>query len=84
MAKEFLELDGPDVICHYVYGSNLKTANAFIKQLNNIGEDIFAEFTNNQFDDQTIVVSSTTHDVAGIDFIVRQQLLVFNQDVSRV
>lgn len=82
MAKEFLELDGPDVICHYVYGSNLETANAFIKQLNNSGEDIFAEFTNNQFDDQTIVVSSTTHDAAGIDFIVRQQLLMFNQDVS--
>lgn len=40
MAKEFLELDGPDVICHYVYGSNLGTANAFIKQLNNSGEDI--------------------------------------------
>ena len=84
MAKEFLKLDGPDVICHYVYDSNLETANAFIKQLNNIGEDTFAEFTNNQFDDQTIVVSSTTHDAAGIDFIVRQQLLMFNQGVSGV
>lgn len=84
MAKEFLELDGPDVICHYVYGSNLETANAFIKQLNNGGENIFAEFSNNQFDDQTIVVSSTTHDAAGIDFIIRQQLLMFNQDISGV
>lgn len=84
MSKEFLELDGPDVICHYVYGSNLETANAFIKKLNNSGEDIFAEFTNNQFDDQTIVVSSTTHDATGIDFIVRQQLLMFNQDVLGV
>lgn len=55
-----------------------------VKQLNNSGEDIFAEFTNNQFDDQIIVVSSTSHDAAGIDFIVRQQLLMFNQDVPRV
>lgn len=31
MAKEFLGLDGPDVICHCVYGSKLETANAFIK-----------------------------------------------------
>ena len=84
MTKEFLNLDGPDVICHYVYDSNLETANAFVKHLNNSGEDIFAEFTDSQFDDQTIVVSSISHDAAGIDFIVRQQLLMFNQDVSMV
>lgn len=84
MAKEFLNLDGPDVICHYIYDSNYETIEKFVKQLNNSGEDIFAEFTNNQFDDQTIVVSSTSHDAAGIDFIVRQQLLMFNQDVSGV
>lgn len=84
MAKELLNLDGPDVICHYVYDSDNKTIYTFVKWLNNSGEDIFAEFTNNQFDDQTIVVSSTTHDAAGIDFIVRQQLLMFNQDVSGV
>lgn len=84
MAKEFLKLDGPEAICYYTYDSNRETIYAFVKQLNNIGEDIFAEFTNNQFDDQTIVVSSASHDAAGIDFIVRQQLLIFNQDVSWV
>nr|DAQ26278.1 MAG TPA: hypothetical protein [Caudoviricetes sp.] len=36
------------------------------------------------FDNWTIVVSSTTHDAARIDFIVRQQLLIFNQDISGV
>ena len=25
MAKEFLKLDGPDVICHYIYDSNRET-----------------------------------------------------------
>lgn len=84
MAKELLKLDGPDVICHYIYDSNRETIYAFVKQLNNSGEDIFVEFTNNQFDDQTIVVSSTSHDASGIDFIVRQQLLMFNQDVFGV
>lgn len=84
MAKEFLKLDGPDVICHYTYDSDRKTVYTFVNWLNNSGEDIFAEFTNSQFDDQTIVVSSTTHDADGIDFIVRQQLLMFNKDVSRV
>lgn len=84
MVKELLKLDGPDVICHYVYDSDHKTIEKFVKQLNNSGEDIFAEFTNSQFGDRTIVVSSATHDAAGIDFIVRQQLLMFNQYVSRV
>lgn len=84
MAKGLLKLDGPDVICHYVYDSDHKTIEKFVKQLNNSGEDIFAEYTNCPYDDQTIVVSSTAHDAAGIDFIVRQQLLMFNQDVSRV
>lgn len=41
MAKEFLKLDGPDVICHYIYDSNIKTIGEFVKQLNNSGEDIF-------------------------------------------
>lgn len=82
MARDFLKLDGPDVICHYTYDSDRKSIYTFVKRLNNSGEDIFVEFTNNQFDDQTIVVSSTTHDAAGIDFIVRQQLLMFNQDIS--
>lgn len=82
MAKEFLKLDGPEVVCHYTYDSNLETIEAFRKQLNNGDENIFAEYS--PFDDLTIVVSSTTHDAAGIDFIVRQQLLMFNQDVSRV
>lgn len=84
MAKELLKLDGPDVICHYVYDSDLKTVDNFVKQLNNSGEDIFVEYTNCPCDDQTIVVSSVSHDASGIDFIVRQQLLMFNQDVSRV
>lgn len=84
MAKEFLNLDGPDVICHYIYDSNHKTIEKFVKQLNNSGEDIFVEYTNCPYDDQTIVVSSTTHDAAGIDFIVRQQLMMFNQDVPGV
>ena len=84
MAKEFLKLDGPDVICHYIYDSNLETIEAFRKQLNNSDENIFAEYTNSSFDDQTIVVSSSSHDAAGIDFIVRQQLLMFNQDISGV
>lgn len=84
MVKDFLKLDGPDVICHYIYDSDRKTIEKFVKQLNNSGEDIFVEHTNCPYDDQTIVVSSTTHDAAGIDFIVRQQLLMFNQDVYGV
>lgn len=82
MAKEFLKLDGPDVICHYIYDSNLETIEAFRKQLTNSDENIFAEYS--PFDDWTIVVSSSSHDAAGIDFIVRQQLLMFNQDISGV
>lgn len=82
MAKEFLNLDGPEVICHYTYDSNLETIEDFRKQLNNSDENIYAEYS--IFDDWTIVVSSSTHDAAGIDFIVRQQLLIFNQDVSGV
>lgn len=82
MAKEFLKIDGPEVVCHYTYDSNLETIEAFRKQLTNSDENIFAEYS--PFDDQTIVVSSTTHDADGIDFIVRQQLLMFNQDVSGV
>lgn len=82
MAKEFLKLDGPEVICHYTYDSNLETIEAFRKQLNNSDENIYVEYS--IFDDWTIVVSSTTHDVAGIDFIVRQQLLMFNQGISGV
>lgn len=46
MPKEFLNLDGPDVICHYIYDSNHKTIEKFVKQLNNSGEDIFVEYTN--------------------------------------
>ena len=83
MAKEFLKLDGPEeVICHYTYDSNLETIEAFRKQLNNSDENIYAEYS--IFGDWTIVVSSTSYDAAGIDFIVRQQLLMFNQDISRV
>lgn len=82
MAKEFLKLDGPEVVCHYTYDSNLETIEDFRKQLTNSDENIFAEYST--FDDWTIVVSSATHDAAGIDFIVRQQLLMFNQDVSGV
>lgn len=82
MAKEFLKLDGPDVVCHYTYDSNLETIEDFRKQLTNSDENIFAEYSPS--DDWTIVVSSATHDAAGIDFIVRQQLLMFNQDVSGV
>lgn len=84
MAKEFLKLDGPEVICYYTYDSNRETIEAFRKQLNNSDENIFADHTNSSFDDWTIVVSSSAHDAAGIDFIVRQQLLIFNQDVSRI
>lgn len=82
MAKEFLKLDGPEVVCHYTYDSNLETIEDFRKQLTNSDKNIFAEYS--PFDDWTIVVSSTTHDAAGIDFIVRQQLLMFNQDISGV
>ena len=31
MAKESLKLDGPDVICHYIYDSNHKTIEKFVK-----------------------------------------------------
>ena len=82
MAKEFLKLDGPEFVCRYTYDSNLETIEDFRKQLTNSGENIFAEYS--PFDDWTIVVSSATHDAAGIDFIVRQQLLMFNQDISGV
>ena len=84
MAKEFLKLDGPEAICYYTYDSNRETINAFINQLNNSDENVFVEHSNSPFDDWTIIASSTTHDAAGIDFVVRQQLLMFNQDVSGV
>jgi len=82
MAKEILRLDGPEVVCHYTYDSNLETIEDFRTQLTNSDENIFAEYS--PFDDWTIVVSSATHDAAGIDFIVRQQLMMFNQDVPGV
>lgn len=84
MAKEFLKLDGPEAICYYTYDSNRETINAFINQLNNSDENVFVEHLSSPFDNWTIVVSSTSHDAAGIDFIVRKQLLMFNQGVSGV
>lgn len=60
MAKEFLKLDGPEVVCHYTYDSNLETIEDFRKQLTNSDENIFAEYS--PFDDWAIVVSSATHD----------------------
>lgn len=43
MVKEFLKLDGPEVVCHYTYDSNLETIEDFRKKLTNSDENIFAE-----------------------------------------